>query len=489
MGALYQCVLKRRPESTGHEAWLKLPNVATFEKIFMNMLTSVEYTQMSSEHDFMADAYSCIMGKPLPDDVRVTLNSFVKVGGTHAGIVNQIVASESFQQDRGLQLARQTGFSVALSYPNVQTAWPAWRDLVLPFTAGIRSRDRYAGTPESCNNVSVYAGSPLLGDFLVSRQLQNGCDPGRWKLVGVKPSWSDTLVEFTKMSDVFNPTASGTAIGDGTVIFSAYDPTAMDYDGRTWIAFECFSPSIGVGACMGPLTTNHTLDIKQTFVMVNANEAYKNDTHAHSASVPKLLSFKGKQYLYWTDVRRRLKTGIPWSTDYSDAGTYLNTKGIGIAYDTQGKRFYPIDAKGDFIKGRFTPNDSRAVVVADIDPNDVRSNRVADVATVATDGTYLYAVLAEGGGDCLAPTSPAEGCYRNTISRTTSPLAYNTFRSDLMPEEYMPKVYQAYPRFAYRSDTKSTWMIGGQFVNPLLLPDQPVGKWAFPWPDNIAKPE
>ena len=489
VATLYQCVLKRRPDGTGLMAWLKLPNATTFERIFTNMLTSTEYQNISSGHDFMVDAYTCIMDEPLADDARIPLNDFVKVGGTHAGLVNQIVASEAFVQGRGLRLSRQTGFSLALSYPNMKTAWPAWKDLLLPFTAGIRSRDRYAGTPESCNNVSVYAGTPLLRDFLVSRQLQNECDPGRWKLVGVQPTWSDTLVEFTKISDVFNPTASGTAIGDGTVIFSAYDPTAMDYDGKTWIAFECFSPSIGVGACMGPLTANRTLDTKQTFVMVNANEAYKNDTHAHSASVPKLLSFKGKQYLYWTDVRRRLKTGIPWNIDYSDTGTYLNTKGIGIAYDAQAKRFYPIDAAGQFIKGRFTPNDSRAVVVADIDTSNLRSNRVADVATVVTDGTYLYAVLAQGGGDCLAPTSLAEGCYRNTVSRTTSPLTYNTFRSNLISEEYMPKVYQAYPRFAYRYDTNSTWMIGGQFVNPLALPDQPVGKWAFPWPDNIAKPE
>jgi hypothetical protein len=483
--ALYQCVLKRNPDIQGLQAWLAIPEGASLETLYTRMYESPEYKKTAKESEFIDSAYSCIQGASITETERTKLTKLTTQGWTRIGIINQIVSDPTFQTIRGKKLATETGYSVVPTYPN-NKAWPAWRDLVKPFTAGIRSTDVYEGTPANCANVSVYAGTPLLGDFMVSRQTQNGCDQAKWKLVGVQPTWTDNSVTFTKVNEVFNPGVS-TVIGDGSTITSAYDPTAMDFAGETWIAFECAGPVIGVSACMGPLTKNKVLDIARTSVIIDASDTFANDgIYRHSASVPKLLNFKNKQYLYWTDVRRRI--GVQWTTDYANAGTYLNTRGIGISYDASSKRFYPVDSTSKLIKGRFTANDSKTVIVADRDLTDPRSNRLADVGGVTTDGTYIYAVTALGGGDCLTPLSKPEGCYRNTISRTTNPLSYNTFKTNLIPESYMPTIYQAYPRFVYRADTKSTWMIGGQFTNPRKLPGQPVGKWAFPWPENIMKP-
>lgn len=491
---LYRCILGRDAEAEGRSTWKDTASSTSLDTFYTRIFNSQEYIKKKTSNEtFVADLYKCILDRPSDSKGLTSWVYNLETGWTRPGLVSEFLSSKEFQTGRGELFSQKTGYQLNTVKP-YGGSWPQWRDIAKPFEAGIPVTTTTIAPVTNCIG-GVQATSPLLGDFWITRQYTNGCKT-TWHLIGSKVTWSKNGLEVKQVNTVFNPGPNGTQIGDGNIVTHAYDPTAMDYGSTTWIVFECTGKNFVASACMGPLKSDKTLDTSRTYLIIDGTNRNPSEKYNHSASVPKLLKFKGKIYMYWTDVQRN--KDVSWGTNYVDNGNYLVTKGIEIIYDKTANKFYPIDSKGVIIKEIFYAFDKRSVIVFDRNLKSLSSNRVADLNSVTTDGTYIYGVGAVGGGDCLTPLSPAEGCYRNYISRTTKPLDYNTFGKESIPDKYLPPLYQAYLRLVYRPDTDSTWLVGGRFIVQrekylnagLAVPNaEPAGSWAYPWPENIMKPQ
>jgi len=502
----------------------------TLEKIFTGFLSSEEYVKKNkTELDYVTDLYSCILNRR-PDVRGLTdwENRLRTSGLTRKGIIQLFVSSPEFQTQIGLKVEAATGYSKRSSYSE-RITWPKWEGMynVFSTSTGVQIKMNLTEPAKTACNIGAFTTSPLLNGFWVSRAYTRGCprpennNISRWQLIGHKATWQndsitkkDALV-IDQVNTVFDPTRGSTntlidntVIGDGNKINQAYDPFVMDFNGETWIVFVCTgfkarsNTILGPSNCIGPLieSTNdqHRLDVSRTRVIVENNFFQLNGKrYQNTGGVPSLIFFKGKAYLYWVSVH--FNTAVSnWGKNYSDPGNYIITRGIEIGYDPITTQLYPKDRSGNLITEPFFASDPRSVVVFDRILTDPKSDRTADMHYVVTDGNYIYANVTSGGGRCLTPLSPEPGCYRDFVTRTKNPLAYNTFRSESVGPSVFPGLYQSYRRFFYRPDTDSTWLIGTNFVVQnekyleagLPIPKaKPAGAWAFPWPDNIMKPK
>jgi len=526
---MYRCSLGRTPDKDGLQGWMnQTPTSMTLEKAYLGFFASAEYLRKNnSSTTYVTDLYSCILNRtPDPVGFKRWVERLDRSEVTRGGVIKLFVSSKEFQEKMRPALEKVTGYSGESSYLK-SSSWDRWQGVIDPFAMGIPVIAKHFNPAKTNVNAGVYTTTPLLKDFWIGRAYTNG-DPGkvppgetsRWQLLGFRPSWDKNAatekesLAVNQVNVVFDATQgnmtgrASTTIGDGTIIFASYDPSAMDFNGETWVAFECHGSLIGVNSCMGPLKAgtgnnqgNFVLDTARTVSIVygesNRVGPFNDGEYIHSGSVPTLLNYKGRVYLYWIDVRRNIN--VPWYTNYDDAGNYLVNRGIELQYDNAAKRFYPKDANGRLIKEKFYAGDPRSVIVFDRDLSDPRSNRVADNHQVITDGTNIFIVGSKGGGRCLTPLSPAEGCYRPYVGVTREPLKFRGFnQATFVDEQYLPELYQSYRRFVYRPDTDSTWLVGGGFVVQnekyleagLPIPKaKPAGAWAFPWPDNIMKPK
>ncbi|MCB9654057.1 MAG: DUF4214 domain-containing protein [Deltaproteobacteria bacterium] len=314
---------------------------------------------------------------------------------------------------------------------------------------------------QGCNSVAFAQLSPGSDRFLGRELTAGGC---------AGTTWSLTLNRLTngsmqKVSRILDTTSPIPVPGTASSITTAYDPSTVIFGGRRWVAFECHGVGFGpmAASCAGALSDDgSSVDRNRLSILVDGGNTNPYDASVYSASVPKLLVHQGHLYLYWTSVHARYSTG-PW-LDITSRGIELEIKSTGRLG----------------IKGRSTaikPNDSASVEVWGLG-SDNRSNSVADMFQVYSDGQSVYALAAVGGwnkasfptwqtrapGDsreslmCLTPDSPVTGCYRLAIARSTSPLAVRGFNGTgatyRVADNVLPANPQEYTRlFTYANGT------------------------------------
>lgn len=272
-----------------------------------------------------------------------------------------------------------------------------------------------------CNAINVYQlpGSPSL---FLSRHLNNTtsdpCSGSTWYLSLSSMDW--TTGTLSEIGSIFTP---GQAIMNGAyTIVSAYDATAIDLDGTLWIAFECVDGAGHVDSCVGPLLPSYQLDVSHTSVAI---QGVNGGGYSYSASVPKLLSFQGNVYLYWTVVQ-----ALQGTSHF----VQLTVRGAQLGFD-------PAGSGRLFAAGRSVAigtTDASTVEVFGINPSDPESNSTADGYQAVSIGNFIYFMSAQGGSGCTTPTASTTGCYRFGISRTQTPLAYHAFNGQTLNQALLP---------------------------------------------------
>ena len=263
-------------------------------------------------------------------------------------------------------------------------------------------------------------------------------------------TFDQTTGVFTKVKDLLVP---GMLVADGLRVLAAYDSHAAVYQGKVWLAFECYLESLGenrntvdnqntsngtTSSCTACLDTeNWTIDPSTVSVVV---KGYDNGTNFYSSSVPKLLNYKGKLYYYYTVVKGVSGQG---------AESFISTSAYGLELEreTVGRR--RLWAKGADT-GIFA-NDFSQVVQVMINRKDGTSLNVADMTDIQTDGERIIAASHLSiHGDCAMPLARPDGCFNIGFSETNSPLSSNTFGGSNLTNDsilyYSPAEYPTFFR-------------------------------------------
>ncbi len=268
---------------------------------------------------------------------------------------------------------------------------------------------------------------------------------------------------------VGHPFPNGTHISDGRVVTTGYDPSAAEFNGEIWVAWEC-----NLGACAGPFNpTTGKIDPARTNTPISGQIPGSH----YSASVPGLFAFKGHLYLYWTAVRRD-PTTLKW-IDAASRGAELTQESGGL------RRLW---VKGEHASVPSISSSTKSVWSLG---SDNLSNVTADLmGDVFTDGQHVFGVAALGGLNCKYPdsTGTVTGCYRMAISRSLSPLATGMLGGgELLPAQYLPSAGIQYTRLTIFPDGKRYLMGGfGQGWTGGEHPLGTSGTLAIPLPDDAS---
>ncbi len=169
---------------------------------------------------------------------------------------------------------------------------------------------------------------------------------------------------------------------------------------------------------MTPLDLERGIDTSRLYIAVEGRSQDPSDEAHPSASVPKLLSFDGRAFLYWTIVRVR-KSDNAWLD--------LTGRGIELVPEDGGSRLVP---NGYGVK--MPSNHPLAVEVMGPEPD----SQLADAYEIRKIGSEFY--LFGSIGNCLTPTDHTPGCYRLTIRKSREPLGRHIFNRDRVAEGLLP---------------------------------------------------
>jgi hypothetical protein len=253
----------------------------------------------------------------------------------------------------------------------------------------------------------------------------------RWSVSLVEIDWSSGKFKYKK--NIFQTSSSGIAIGTGTEkVISAYDPTYIKIKGLTWVAFECGitgGNNATAATCIGPYDySSETIDPKKTKVLIEGRDGNSVSKDKYSASVPKLLSFLGHYYLYYTCVK--IKADGDW-VDLSTRGVEIIEKNGEILIASGSKKSIPaFDSRGE------SYSDSVKVW----NPPQGGS---ADMSDIVTDGSYIYSVGLWGETDCLTPLD-GQNCHYVRVARSTKALGDNIFNSEYATWVETPSSYPTF---------------------------------------------
>lgn len=302
-----------------------------------------------------------------------------------------------------------------------------------------------------------YTTSQALGNHYIGRIFSTS---GHGSLALWTMDWN--LGKLTYVRTFFNPNAASggmVSIMGGFKIFSAYDPSVIDFQTSTWLAFECsvVDPADNqaiVSTCMGPIDRNTLqLNLDQTYVAIKGNYSSSVYPLAYSSSVPKLVSHQGKLYLYWTVIRYdKVINNAP-----KDPNLQIFTNGIELV--VKNGRFVPNSPQTN-TQTWISANSPEASTVFSPAPGDSRSDRAADAFAMESDGTYVYMIAGRGGSGCVDPFSGGgvySGCYRMSVARSKTALGTGVFNRDLLPDRQLIPNATEYAQFFRRPDGK--WML------------------------------
>lgn len=290
------------------------------------------------------------------------------------------------------------------------------------------------GGYSACNSPS-FSKIPGTADLYVGRYIGNHGDPTNQNSCpnpGVIPHYLPALYKF--QNNFFqlqrNLMNKGDSLVDGNHLVQGYDPEAFSVRGKNYMAFECDlgRPNESVGLCISELSANQTVVPNSTRLFVKGKFASSNN-HL-SASVPKVVSYQNRTYLYWSAVEFNANNSFKRLTT---RGTELLLNSANQFVNKEGKTQIFSD-ESDIVMN------TSATGTADI----------TDIA-VGTDN-YLYAVSHIGDNGCTSPDPTKLGCYRTEVTRSATPLGNNVFGRGYIPTG-LPQNTGEYAHWLWENNT------------------------------------
>jgi hypothetical protein len=331
------------------------------------------------------------------------------------------------------------------------------------------------GTFSLCNAV-VYSQVPGHTNIFLGRVLNardGRCDGTGWSLGRFEMDWAKSNLELREVV-LRLPTKTP----DGIQINQGYDPYVASHRGALWVAFEC-TVSQTVSMCVAPYSVVAGLNISKLSVPVvgRGRNPKDPDGHSASASVPKLLSHKGRLYAFWSPVLQSNQDGR-WLS--------VASRGAELSLDRRTGRLWVVGSAGKPV-----PSDDGKLTsaVINIDPNDGTRDTIGEMMDVRSVGDKLVALVSRGGSEagepCLNSESKARPCYQLSAVYARDPIAHGAF--DRKPEaEGIPSNPQAYARFITGPDgTTNIFSMFHRFQLDKLPRAAPVDRGLFYYPTQI----
>ncbi|PTR26281.1 hypothetical protein C8J98_11011 [Luteibacter sp. OK325] len=307
-----------------------------------------------------------------------------------------------------------------------------------------------------CNATSL-AQVPGTTDLFLGRQLINtssdGCSGSRWSVVLLRFDWASQTFSFVKY--LVAPAGNGIPLGvqSDSTITTAYDATAADVNGELWMVFECGGSGSALGpyasSCAAPISRgDYSVDLSRMNVIVSGVAA-SEPTTGKSASVPKIFTYQGVPYVYWSAMEFRETAGGQVVTRLATRGVQLVRDDAGMMWAAGTQRAWPAD-QGDEVLGS-----SADGKVGDLE--DGFDVQVIDGRLLMTSGA--------GTTGCTTPLSPMFGCYHLQIRTSATPLGNHVYNAWVVNNVALPFNPHEYGRFA--RDPSGNWHIFGQFLPPI----------------------
>lgn len=281
----------------------------------------------------------------------------------------------------------------------------------------------------------------------------------RWGLVLDSFNWQTKQFKLAKplLDTSLNPETrrSGAIVTGGPmrglIIRSAYDPSAVKFHGVIFVAFECTLENgvrYGVEETSSCLTVydpvRRSIDMSRTVVAVSGA---RHGNVYQVASVPRLLVFGGKLYLYWA--------------------ASIITDGKIVRSDARGAELQLADGIPTVRAGPkrvLKPTDASSTVVWSVGRSS-STNLIANIMSFLPLRHSFFALAVLGGADCQNPAGTSPGCFRLAVSRSKAPLSTLGF-GRAQQQHGLPTNPNEYPTLIV--DPKGNWWLLGHFRRPLV---------------------
>lgn len=311
---------------------------------------------------------------------------------------------------------------------------------------------------------SVFVGRQLFKQDLSLTTVDEGCGKdqalleavrsNRWGVVLSQLDWQNK--RFTIIKPLVIPTAVITGGPmTGAIVKTASDPDMIKYHGQYLMAFECTISNgrnygvVGTSACIVPYDpATQEVRLDRAYVVVSGKSTNGGQgAQFHSASVPQLLVFRDKLFLYWSEV-----------TVERGTFTRVGVRGAELEVDEAG--FYWVKGMG---RVAYTIDPPTIEVWGPV-ANDPMSDTAVDIKSLWVHGTDVIALVGLGGGGCAA-SGPQRGCFRMAMAKTSEPIGDHIFnKSRLLDKEQFPTTHQGYTRPI--RNPAGTYSLIGNFYRP-----------------------
>jgi hypothetical protein len=224
----------------------------------------------------------------------------------------------------------------------------------------------------------------------------------------------------------------------GAIFRSAYDPDIVIYHGEYLVSFECTILNKenygieGVSACIGAYDpARQEIDLRRTNVVVSGKKFKANRVGLfRSASVPHLLVFKDRLFLYWGAIE-------------IEHGHFKTTAVEGAELAADGNGFYWVKGVGGLAYSGLRP----AAEVWVPEAADPTRDTAVGIRNLWVHDGQIIALGSVGGGGCTDPKGSQPGCFRMALAEASNPLGNHIFnRSPHLDEAMLPTGPTGYVR-------------------------------------------
>lgn len=261
------------------------------------------------------------------------------------------------------------------------------------------------------------------------------------------------------------PVSSGPSI-----IADAYDPYVAEFGNEDWVAFECGGPHIpGTSSCVAPLVgkADH-IDTSRLSIPIVGLDNDPKSPWIYSASTPKLLAFKGRLYLYWSAIQVDKAPPHRWNS--------VETRSAEMEIEKGSNGARQVWAKGR--PGRPMPSHAPGYNVTVMSPSkdDPYRNTSVDTEGLYVLGNHIIVLSSVGGtgpdgnASCTKPLDKSPGCFRLEITRTSNPLADDSFNEQVLVSPTLPANAVEYPRIVKSPDGQTYLMVNTHPVQVAAAP-------------------
>ena len=283
------------------------------------------------------------------------------------------------------------------------------------------------------------------------QDIQEAIKANRWGMTLERLDWQTKT--FTVVKPLLRPMTqiTGGPIR-GAAVNVAYDASIVNYHGQYLVAFECTIQKGGAFKIDGTSGCMGRYDPASQTILPNSLYVVVSGVHTgpvfHSVSVPQLLVFRNRLFLYWSEVTVN--------------GRQFERVGV------RGAELEP-DGQGQFwVKGerRMAHSlDPSTVEVWGPEPGSPAANSAVDIKSVWVHDNEVVALAGLGSGGCVAPSGKQPGCFRMAIATAPQPLGNHIFNhSQMLHADNLPTNPQGYTRPIRTPD--GSYALLGLFFKP-----------------------